>query len=124
MLVLIPAMALAEVEWNIENSLTLDSVPRDVAVTLDGRTIYILTENGDILVYGADGTFRDKISIGKHADGLRIGQNGEQLYVISRRNKTVEAVQLNFIRHINTIGSPYQGPEDAPVVIAVFSDFQ
>ena len=118
------AAALAEVRWDIVNSLTLDSVPRDVAVTLDGRTLYILTEKGDILVYGSDGVFRDKIPIGPHADSLKIGQDEEQLYVISRRNKTVEAVQLDFIRDIDTAGSPFRGPAGAPVVVAVFGDFQ
>ena len=116
--------AIAEVEWNVVKSLSLDSAPRDVTVTLDGQTLYILTEKGDILVYGGDGNLKDTISIGPHADSLKIGQNGDVLYVISRKNKTVETVQLDFIRDINTAGSPFQGPEDAPVVIAVFSDFQ
>lgn len=116
--------AVAEVQWNIVNSLKLDSVPRDVAVTFDGSTLYILTAKGDILVYGSDGVYRDKISVGPHADSLKIGQNGEQLFVISRQHKSVEALQLDFIRNINTAGSPYLGPKDASVVIAVFSDFQ
>ena len=115
---------IAEVEWTIVKSLSLDSPPRDVTVTLDGQTLYILTDKGDILVYGNNGELKDTISIGPHADNLRIGQNGEVLFVISRKNKTVETVQLDFIRHINTAGSPFLGPENAPVVIAVFSDFQ
>lgn len=118
------AVAVADVQWDIVNSLTLEAVPRDVAVTFDGRTLYILTEKGDILVYGSDGVFRDKITVGPHADSLKISQNGELLFVISRQNKTVETLQLDFIRSINTVGSPYLGSNDAPVVIAVFSDFQ
>jgi len=118
------AVALADVQWSILNSLKLDSVPRDVAVTFDGQTLYILTEKGDILVYGSDGLFKDKIAIGPHADSLKIDQNGEQLYVISRQNKTIETVKIDFIQEINTEGSPFKGSKDAAVVIAVFSDFQ
>ena len=123
-LMLMPAAALAEVEWSIINRLNLDSVPQDVAVTLDGQTLYILTEKGDILVYRSDGVLIDKITLGDHADSLKIGQNGEQVFVISRRNKTVQAIQIDFIRTINTVGAPSKGPENAPVVLAVFSDFQ
>ena len=118
------AAALGDVQWSIINNLKLDSVPRDVAVTFDGQTIYILTEKGDILIYRSDGLFKDKIAIGPHADSLKIDQNGEQLYVISRKNKTIDTVQLDFIQEINTEGSPFKGPKDAGVVIAVFSDFQ
>ena len=116
--------AAAEVQWDIVQSLPLEAAPRDLAVTHDGRTLYILTEKGEILIYGADGVFKDKITVGPHADRLKIGQDGELLYIISRENKTVEALRLDFIHKINTIGSPFQGPGDAPVVLAVFSDFQ
>lgn len=114
----------AEVEWDIVKRLPLKAVPRDVSVTLDGRTLYILTEKGDILVYSTDGVLKDTIKIGPHADSLEIGQDGEVLYVISRQKKTVETLQLDFVHSIDTEGSPFKGPRDAPVVIAVFSDFQ
>jgi hypothetical protein len=118
------AAGLAEVEWHTVERLALDSVPRDVSVTHDGQTLYILTEKGDILVYSQDGALKDTIKIGPHADSIEIGQDGDVLYVISRQKKTVETVQLDFIHSINTEGSPFKGPENAPVVIAVFSDFQ
>jgi hypothetical protein len=125
MLILVTsAGVMAEVQWDVVKSLSLDSVPRDVTVTLDGQTLYILTDKGDILVYGSDGILKDTINIGPHADSLKIGQDGNVLYVVSREKKTIDTVQLDFIRHINTDGSPFQGPVDAPVVIAVFSDFQ
>jgi hypothetical protein len=120
----VSGVGLAEVEWNIVERLPLEAVPRDVSVTPDGRTLYILTEKGDILIYSADGALKDTIKIGPHADSLEIGQEGDVLYVISRQKKTVETVQLDFIRPINTEGSPFKGPQDAPVVVAVFSDFQ
>ena len=118
------AGTMAEVEWNVVQSLSLDSAPRDVTVTLDGRTLYILTEKGDILVYDNRGNLKETIAIGPHADSLKIGQNEDVLYVISRKKKTIETIQLDFIKQINIEGAPFQGPEDAPVVIAVFSDFQ
>jgi hypothetical protein len=36
----------------------------------------------------------------------------------------VEVIALDFIRKINATGSPSKGRTDAPVTVAVFSDFQ
>ena len=96
----------------------------DVAVSLDGETIYVLTDQGHILIYGQDGGLLDRIEIGAHAERIAVGPEGEKLFVSSRQRKTVEVVSVNFIHKINTSGSPSKGTADAPVVMAVFSDFQ
>ena len=54
----------------------------------------------------------------------KLGPGGETLILRSGKNKTVELVTLDFIQKINITGSPFKGPQDAPVVIAVFDDFQ
>ncbi len=42
----------------------------------------------------------------------------------SAQDKKIQIVALDFIQQINVSGSPYKGVDDAPVVIAVFSDFE
>jgi len=114
----------ATVEWNIQNTLKTDAVPIDVAVSADGKSIFVLTEDGKILIYDSDGELTETIKVGAHVDRISIGPGEEQLVASSRKNKTVEVINLTFIRNINTQGSPFKGPENAPVVITVFSDFQ
>lgn len=114
----------ATVEWNIQKTLKLDSPPRDVAVSLNGKRIYILTDEGIILVYTPAGNLMEKIPIGKHIDQINVGPREDVLLLQSRQNKTVQILTVDFIKEINTIGSPFKGPADAPVVIAVFSEFQ
>ena len=114
----------AEVEWHIENTLKTGATPVDVVVSSDGQTVFVLTDDGNVLIYDHDGQLKDTIKIGPHVDQIKIGPQGEQLFATSRKNKTVEVIALNFIHKINTSGSPSKGPQDAPVVIAVFSDFQ
>lgn len=114
----------ATVEWNIQKTLKLDSPPRDVAVSLNGKRIYILTDEGTILVYTPAGNLMEKIPIGKHIDQINAGPREDVLLLQSRQNKTVQILTVDFIKEINTIGSPFKGPADAPVVIAVFSEFQ
>lgn len=114
----------ATVEWRIQNKVKTDAVPIDVAVSSDGKSVFVLTEDGDILIYNRYGKLTDSINVGTHVDRIRIDPSGDRIFASSRKNKTVEIIAFDFIHKINTEGSPVKGPQDAPVIIAVFSDFQ
>ncbi|MBT8372522.1 MAG: hypothetical protein HKO68_20500 [Desulfobacterales bacterium] len=114
----------ATVEWRIQNSVKTEAVPIDVAVSSDGKSVFVLTEDGDILIYNRYGKLTDSINVGTHVDRIRIDPKGDRIFASSRKNKTIEIIAFDFIHKINTEGSPVKGPQDAPVIIAVFSDFQ
>ncbi|MGD2014811.1 MAG: hypothetical protein PVH37_14405 [Desulfobacterales bacterium] len=115
---------LAAVEITPQKTLKTDGVPVDVAVSQDGNLTFVLTDSGSVLIYDQKGNLTDTVEIGSHIDQIEIGPRGERLFAASRQNKTVEFITLDFIHEINTQGSPTKGPHDAPVTIAVFSDFQ
>jgi len=117
------AGSFASVEWGLEHTLKMDQSPLDVAVSPDRKHIFVLTERG-IFVYSRDGKLEDKIDVGYPVDQIKIGPEGKQLFITNRKNKTVQVVTIDFIVNINVSGSPYRGRQDAPVVIAVFSDYQ
>jgi hypothetical protein len=95
-----------------------------VAVSPDGRRIFILTDRGEIAVYSSAAQIEGKIDVGQHVDQIKLGPQGESLILKSSTKKTVQIVTVDFVQKINTSGSPFKGPEDAPVVIVVFDDFQ
>ena len=117
-------LASDNVEWNVYKTMQLDETPIDVALTADGRRIFVLTDQGQVLIYSSTDKMEAKIDVGKHVDQIKLGPRGETLILRSGKNKTVELVTLDFIQKINITGSPFKGPQDAPVVIAVFDDFQ
>ncbi len=114
----------AGVEWQIQQTFEMDQPPLDVAVSPDGRHVFVLTRGGAIFVYTERGELEDKIQVGIHADRLKIGPRGEHLFITSQKDQRVQVIRFDFIFDINVSTSPYKGPRDAPVVIAVFSDFQ
>jgi hypothetical protein len=114
----------AFVEWDIRRTLKLKKSPIDVAVSGDGKWIFVLTDQGKVQVFAADGTLKDEIPVGIHADGITLGPREGMLLVSSRKEKTVKDIRLDFIHDIDVSGAPFKGPTDAPVVIAVFSEFQ
>ena len=116
--------SLALVEWDIQKILKMEASPLDIAVSKDGKSIFVLTESGDIIIYSSSGKLMDKIDVGNHVDQIKVGPREDLLFLSSRKNKTVEILVMDFIRNIDITGAPFKGPVDAPVVIAVFSDFQ
>jgi len=123
-LLAIPFQAYAEVEWQIEKTLKTGQPPLDVAVPPNGQWIFVLAADGTILIYSNKGKLEDTIQVGPHIDQIRVGPGSEQIYATSRQNQTVEIITLDFVRKINVEGSPFKGRKDAPVILAVFSDFQ
>ena len=116
--------AFASVEWTVSRTLKLEKPPVDVAFSSNGRWIFVLTDEGAVDIYSADGKLNDRITAGKDVDGVKTGPREDILFLISKKNKTVEEISLDFIYEIDTAGSPFKGKDAAPVVIAVFSDFQ
>ncbi len=114
----------ASVELDVIRTLKIEQTPRDVAVSLNGTRIYVLTDEGEVLVYSLNGRLKGRIFVGNSVDGIKPGPREDILFLSSRKDSTVQIVTLDFIQNINVLGSPFKGPADAPVVIAVFDDFQ
>jgi DNA-binding beta-propeller fold protein YncE len=118
------SFAAGSVEWNILKTLQLEATPIDVALSPDGRRIFVLTEQGEVVIYSSAAKVEAKIDVGQHVDQIKLGPRGSTIILKSGENKTVQVVTLDFIQKINTAGAPFKGAEDAAVVIAVFDDFE
>jgi protein-disulfide isomerase len=116
--------SVASVESDIIRTLKIEETPLDLAVSVDGRWIFVLTEQGNIFIYTADGTLSDSIAVDKDVDGIKVGPRENTLLLTNRKDKTVQLLALEFIQAINISGSPFKGPANAPVVMVVFDDFQ
>ena len=114
----------ATIEWEIIKSLDTGARPLDVAVSADGRSVFVLSDDGVLSIYTSDGALTEKINLGTQAERIAVAPDGGRLYVTHRQGKRVDVVQLDYVRDINASGAPSKGREKAPVTIAVFSDFQ
>ena len=114
----------AEVEWNLHRTFKTQKAPLDVDVSIDGRWVFVLTEQGEILIYSSNGRLKDTINVGDTINQIKAGPREDILFLSSRKDSTVQLITLDFIQNINVSGSPFKGPADAPIAIAVFSDFQ
>ena len=114
----------AEVEMTIARTLTLEETPVDTALSAGGKYIFVLTDKEKVLVYTPDGKLSDTIPVDKSIDSIKAGPREEILLLVSSKKKTVQVAVLEFVQEINVTGSPFRGTADAPVIIALFTDFQ
>ncbi|MBW2370366.1 MAG: hypothetical protein JRH15_21050 [Deltaproteobacteria bacterium] len=114
----------ADISWETTKTLELEATQQDMTVSNDGSRIFILTKTGKVLVYAPSGQLIDTIDVDDHVTGIEAGPKGDFLLLSSPRNRTVQVLSLDFRKKIDTAGSPFLGVADAPVVIAVFMDYQ
>jgi protein-disulfide isomerase len=116
--------AAENVEWKTLSTLQMEAPSRDVALSPDGSKIFVLSETGNVHIYSAAGEPEGIIEVGKEADQIRVGPKGDLLILNSRRNRSIRIIQLTYVQDIDVSGSPFKGPEDAPVVLTIFDDFE
>ncbi|CAB1059260.1 hypothetical protein D1BOALGB6SA_4018 [Olavius sp. associated proteobacterium Delta 1] len=115
---------LAKTDWQVRQKIQLEQAPTDMLVSANSKWIYILTSDGQILIYAARGQLKDSINVGPDVNQIKAGPRDDILFLLSREKKTVRVITIEFTEEIATRGSPAKGPSDAPVTVAVFSDFQ
>lgn len=123
LLLLCGALNAEEVDMSITQTLKLDQSLLDVALSQDGKWIYVLTENHSVLVFSAEGERKGSLKVDESVDGIRAGREGA-LLLTSRAGHSVRLATLEFIYDIDISESPAKGADDAPVVVAVFGEFQ
>ena len=114
----------AEIEWNVIQTLNLKVPPVDIAFSTSRNMILVLTEQGELQVFEPDGQQVANLDVGKGFDRLYHIQGSDVVLLSGHGNKTAKIIELSFIEQINTTGAPFLGTEKAPVVITVFSDFE
>jgi hypothetical protein len=119
-----PGNARADIEWKVLKSLDLKAAPLDIAPSMDGQRLFILTP-GEILIYSIpEGKIVDHIAVDKEFDHIVSLPRGDALSISSSKKKMLQVVMLESIYKIDVSGLPHKGPKDAPVTIAIYDDYQ
>jgi len=119
-----PSVMSANIEWTISEQLDLKAPPMDMCASADGKWLYILSA-GEIVVYSfADAKIVNRIAVDTAFDRMIYVKEKNALIVTSRSGNQVRIIQLEVVQTFSYSGLPYHGPKGAPVVVAVFSDYQ
>lgn len=112
------------VEWELKQQWATSGQTLDMAHSLDGKYVYILNDKNQVQVFTNKGKLQGSIPVGKGVSDIDIAPQGETLYLINNKEEKFSSVNVSFVYTIDTSGSPFEGPVDAPVTIAIFTDFE
>lgn len=114
----------SKIQWQMEKNWELPSTPLDFVYSLDGKRVFILTDQQKVLIYTNKGELLGKIPVDKGVTAIDIAPRGEKLFLIDQKSNLFSELSVSFIVNVDTTGSPFLGNENAPVTIAVFTDFE
>ena len=117
-------LALAEVEKGSTRTIKLEAKPIDMTTTADGKYTFVLAEGGKVLIIDSSGTIKDTLKVSESAMSIGTSPDGSFLLLADGAAQTLEVVQISFVVDIDVSGLPFKGAASAPVVVAVFSDYQ
>jgi hypothetical protein len=102
----------------------LSGRPIDIAASEDGKLFFVLTP-GEVAVYSnfAEKPFK-QISVDDGFDRMIYSEKTSTLILTNAATHTMKILGIDPIQNISIEGSPFKGPENAPVVLAVFDDYQ
>ncbi len=114
----------ADLDWQVLGSIEVDAEVRDMAISAEGRWVYVLTADNEIRIYSSGGKLKGAMPIAPGFDRIQAGPREDILLVSNSEEKNVQLVSVNPVHAFDLSDAPVKGPNNAPVTITVFSDFE
>lgn len=112
------------IEWTVQQNWPTAGQTLDMVHSMDGKFVYILNNKQQVQVFSNQGKLQGSIPVEEGVSAIDIAPQGEKLYLINNKSQTFSAVGVSYVVDIDVTGSPFEGLADAPVTIAVFTDFE
>ena len=113
-----------KVEWTVNQAWKIPADTIDFTYSLDKRYGYFLTADHKVYVYSHAGQQLGFVSVSEGVSKIDIAPQGETLYLLDNKENIFKSVSIGFVINIDPTGSPVKGHIDAPVTIAIFTDFE
>lgn len=117
-------VVMAEVEKGESVTFDLDAKPIDMATSADGQYTFVLAEGGKIFIFERGGNLKDTLMVSNSVMSIGTSPNGDFLLLADSKANTLEVVRISFVVDVDISALPFKGPANAPVVVAVYSDYQ
>ena len=116
--------ARADVEWSVIKDLNLEASPLDVSISADGKMIFVLAP-GEVLIYSVpEYKVMKQIPLEEGFNRLTYFARDNALILTNSFDNALRIIRLEMVYDIPVSGLPYKGPENAPITIVAFNDYQ
>ena len=114
----------ADMDWQTTKNLNLPDKPLEMKFSRDGQWLYLLMDKGVLMIYDSKGPYRGMLEVGRQFDSIEPGPHENEIYLMNRRGKQIQVIEVSHVWQIDTSQSPFKGPSNAPVEIVEYTDFQ
>lgn len=114
----------AKVEWEILKNISLDDNPRDITISSDGSTAYILCSKSVQIYSTRENKVTGTIPLKDDFSQIAISPDGGQLFLTKATEKQLSIIQISQVYDIKVGKSPVIGKKGAPVTVFAFLDYQ
>jgi len=105
------------------STIQLDTTPKQVTSTTDGRRMYVLTQNNEVLVYTLGGELQGRLPVDPAIDHITpLGPMHLLLQKTAKKQAAIAIVEVS--QQIDISQAPILGEVSAPVTLAIFDDFE
>ncbi len=106
------------------NQWQLPQKPLDLVQSVDGKYLFVLTDQQSVLIYETTGQLKGSVPVDRGVTAIDTDARGETILLINSSDNTFSTIAIDFVVAIDVDGSPTKGNPGAPVTITVFTDFE
>lgn len=114
----------SRIEWNLMQNWPIAGKTLDMAHSLDGKFVYILSDKQTVQVFNNEGQLQGSIPVEDGVSSIDVSPQGDTLYLVNNKTQSFSSMAVSFTVEVDITGSPVRGPVDAPIAIALFTDFE
>jgi len=125
MLGIVSAMpAGAEMQWSVLGTIPLEDTPKDIAISRDGTSAYVLAEQSILLVSLQENKVSDKIPLAEPFERIALSADESSVLLTKPQSRAITVLQIAQVYDIPAGKSPVIGSPKAPVSVVAFLDLQ
>lgn len=114
----------AEMQVELKKRQPLGKTPLDIAQSVSDGRLFVLLEGGTVQILSANGQIQERFQADEDATTLEVSPDGKQLYLGNAKRNELQFIDLSSVYDLPVNNSATKGPDDAPVTLVLFDDFQ
>ena len=123
-LILAAVSVCAEMRIELSARQTLGKTPLDIAQSVSDGRLFVLLEGGTVQILSAEGQLLERFQADENTTSLEVSPDGQRLYLGNAKSNELQFIDISMVYVLPVNNSATKGPENAPVTITVFDDFE
>ena len=123
-LVCFTTSASAKIEWEFLNDLPIAETPKDIALTKDGGTVYILGTDNIHIFSLRENKVTNTIPLESSFSKIALSPEGNRVFLTNTKNNKISIIEISEIYDIEIENSAVIGNRDAKANVVAFLDYQ